>query len=258
MKIRPCIDLHQGKVKQIVGSTLSDKDELSLKENFVAEKPPSYFATLFKKHRLTGGHIIMLGPNNEEAALDALRAWPKGMQIGGGINIDNAKFWLKNGATHVIVTSFVFYNGELDKSRLKALSKLVGKNRLVLDLSCRKKDGKYYVVTDRWQNFTKFEITKENLEILSKFCDEYLIHGVDVEGKCQGVDLELVELLADITPIPTTYAGGAKSIGDAYLVLEHGKGKLDLTIGSALDIFGGDGVTFNEVLEFNNKQSLSR
>ncbi len=252
MRIRPCIDLHQGKVKQIVGSTLTDSGK-GPRENFVAEKPPSFYSRLFKEHNLVGGHIIMLGPGNEEAAIDALKGWPNGMQIGGGINLDNALFWLKKGATHVIVTSFCFYDGVLDWDRLKALSSTVGKNRLVLDLSCRKRNGKYFIVTDRWQKFTKVFIERDVLLSLSKYCDEFLVHGVDVEGKCQGVDEELIELLSDITPIPTTYAGGAKSIDDAYLVLEKGKGKLDLTIGSALDIFGGRGVRFEEIVEFNKK-----
>ena len=253
MKIRPCIDIHAGKVKQIVGSTLSDADKNQLRENFVSEKSPGFYARLFKKHGLTGGHIIMLGPGNEEAALEALSAWPLGMQIGGGINLDNARFWLEKGASHVIVTSFVFYKGLIDMERLKSLTGLVGRERLVLDLSCRKRDGRYFVVTDRWQNFTKEEIREETLERLSGYCSEFLVHGVDVEGKCQGVDLELVEILGQISPIPTTYAGGAKSIEDAYKVKERGNKKIDLTIGSALDIFGGKGVTLEEIVQFNKK-----
>ncbi len=255
MKIRPCIDIHGGKVKQIVGSTLSDTDRDRLKENFVSTKPPGYFANLFREHQLTGGHIIMLGPGNEEAASEALAAWPGGMQVGGGITAENAKLWLDRGASHVIVTSYVFYQGRLDMERLKNLVQVTGKERLVLDLSCRKKDGKYFVVTNRWQKFTKEEITRKTLERLASYCDEFLVHGVDVEGKCLGVDLRLVEMLAEFSPIPTTYAGGAKSIEEAYAVKEKGQGKIDLTIGSALDIFGGTGVTLKEIIRFNQENA---
>ncbi len=253
MKIRPCIDIHNGKVKQIVGSTLSDSRVKDLKENFVSDHPPSYYSSLFRRYNLTGGHIIMLGPGNEEAALDALSGWPYGMQIGGGINIDNARYWLDRGASHVIVTSFVFYKGHIDMDRLKRLEKLVGKERLVLDLSCRKREGRYFIVTDRWQKFTHEEITPQCLETLSRYCSEFLVHGVDVEGKCQGVDLLLVEMLAEFSPIPTTYAGGARSIEDAVSVKDKGKDRIDLTIGSALDIFGGKGVTLEQIVAFNMK-----
>ena len=253
MKIRPCIDLHQGKVKQIVGSTLADDNSSSLKENFTADKPPAYFSALFRDHKLTGGHVIMLGPGNEEAARQALSEWPDGLQIGGGINADNASFWLDQGASHVIVTSYVFYRGEINYQRLKKLVKIVGKKRLVLDLSCRKRNNSYFIVTDRWQKFTKVPISRQLVQDLAAFCDEFLVHGVDVEGKCQGIDEELAGLLAEISPIPTTYAGGARSIEDALRIKEIGKNRLDLTIGSALDIFGGTGVTFQEVVDFNRK-----
>ncbi len=251
MKIRPCIDLHSGKVKQIVGSTLNDENPNSLKENFVAEQPPSYFATLFRKDNMTGGHIIMLGPGNEQAASEALAAWPGGFQLGGGITADNASLWLERGAGAIIVTSYVFQDGLVREDRLKKLVNQVGKNKLVLDLSCKYKDGHYYIVTDRWQKFTKVKINKESLNYLSDFCFEFLIHAAHVEGKCKGIDEELVRLLADISPIPTTYAGGAKSIEDAYKVKELGKNRIDLTIGSALDIFGGSGVTYKEIVAFN-------
>ncbi len=251
MKIRPCIDIHDGKVKQIVGSTLKDHVNQGLVENFVSNKSPGYYASLFKQYNLTGGHIIMLGPGNEKAATEALSAWPGGMQIGGGINLENAKSWLYKGASHVIVTSFVFYQGLVDMDRLTKLSRLVGKDHLVLDLSCRKRNDKYFVVTERWQNFTQVEVNAKTLDTLSRYCSEFLVHGVDVEGKCKGVDLALVELLAKASPIVTTYAGGARSIQDAYLVNERGKGRIDLTIGSALDIFGGTGVRFDEILQFN-------
>lgn len=255
MKFRPCIDIHKGKVKQIVGSTLSDKDPGTLKENFVSDKLPSYYAKLFKGDGLTGGHVIMLGPGNEEAALDALSAWPGGLQIGGGITLDNAGFWLDHGAAAVIVTSFVFKDGKVHEERLKAISKAVGKERLVLDLSCRKRGGDYFIVTDRWQVFTDVVITKENLEHLSGYCFEFLIHAADVEGKCAGVDGELVGLLSEISPIPTTYAGGARSMEDVLRVKEVGMGKIDITVGSALDIFGGKGVKYIDLVEFNRKEA---
>ncbi len=196
----------------------------------------------------------MLGPGNEDAAIEALKEWPGGLQVGGGINAENAPWWIDQGASHVIVTSYVFYKGQMNLERLKRLVQAVGKKRLVLDLSCRKKDGSYFVVTDRWQNFTNVQIDARLMKELSSYADEFLVHGVDVEGKCQGIDRQLVKLLAEITPIPTTYAGGARSMEDAYVVKELGLGKLDLTIGSALDIFGGAGVTFKEIVEFNQKE----
>jgi phosphoribosylformimino-5-aminoimidazole carboxamide ribotide isomerase len=254
MKFRPCIDIHKGKVKQIVGSTLSDKEPWTLKENFVSVKPPSYYAKLFRKDGLNGGHVIMLGHGNEEAALDALTVWPGGLQIGGGITVDNAGFWLDHGAAAVIVTSFVFKDGRVHEERLKSITALAGKERLVLDLSCRKRGGDYLIVTDRWQVFTDVVITKENLEHLSGYCFEFLIHAADVEGKCSGVDGELVGLLSAISPIPTTYAGGARSMDDVLLVKEVGMGRIDITVGSALDIFGGKGVKYRDLVEFNRKE----
>ncbi|HOP75629.1 MAG TPA: phosphoribosylformimino-5-aminoimidazole carboxamide ribotide isomerase [Bacillota bacterium] len=238
MKFRPCIDLHQGKVKQIVGGTLTDTAD-GLIENFVAEQDAAYYAELFKRDGLTGGHIIMLGPGNEDAALQGLRAYPGGLQVGGGINPENAEKYLEAGASHVIVTSYIFSNGELDPIRLDKMVAAVGRERLVLDLSCRLKDGVYYVVTDRWQTFTSCVVNRETLEDLAGYCDEFLIHGVDVEGKRQGVQEELVQLLGEWAPIPVTYAGGARNLEDLELVKRLGRGKVDLTIGSALDIFGG-------------------
>ena len=254
MKIRPCIDLHQGRVKQIVGSTLRDDDESKVKENFAAEQPPSYFSALFRDHGLTGGHVIMLGPGNEDAAREALKEWPGGLQVGGGITAENASYWLDQGASHVIVTSYVFYQGKIDYTRLNRLLEVVGKERLVLDLSCRKKGETYFIVTERWQNFTSVPVNSRLLQELSSYADEFLVHGVDVEGRCQGIDIELVGLLAENTPLPTTYAGGARSIEDAYMVKKIGGDKLDLTIGSALDIFGGKGVKFQEIVEFNRRE----
>ncbi len=249
---RPCIDLHEGKVKQIVGGTLSDGGA-GLRTNFVSEKPAAWFAELYRRDQLTGGHIILLGPGNEAAAREALKAYPGGMHLGGGVNLHNARAWLDAGASHVIVTSWVFRDGHVDRDRLRQLVAAIGKQRLVLDLSCRKRDGEYFVVTDRWQKFTTERISCELLVQLALFCDEFLIHAADVEGLCRGIDHELVAKLAEWTPIPTTYAGGARSLVDLEEVTRAGQGKIDLTIGSALDIFGGTGVKYKEILEFNRR-----
>ncbi len=249
MKFRPCIDLHNGVVKQIVGSTLED-DKTTLKENFVADKPPSYFANLFKKDQLYGGHLIMLGPGNEAAAKEALAAWPGGLQVGGGITAENSSYWIDQGACAVIVTSYVFKDGKIHMERLNRLVETVGKDRLVLDLSCRKKGNKYYIVTDRWQKFTDVEVNEQTLEHLSKYCFEFLVHGVDVEGKCQGVEEELVALLGRYSPIPTTYAGGIRSFDDIRLIGELGENRLDFTVGSALDIFGGSAMRYQDLVTF--------
>ncbi len=253
MKFRPCIDIHGGRVKQIVGSTLSDTSPETLTENFVSEKPPSWFATLFRKYDMRGGHVIMLGPGNEDAARNALEAWPGGLQVGGGITDRNAEGWIQAGAEAVIVTSWCFSNGEMLLERIERLRQLVGREHLVLDLSCRQKGDDYYIVTDRWQNFTNVKIIPETLEELSAYCFEFLIHAADVEGKCRGIEKNLVKMLGKWSPIPTTYAGGARSVEDLYLVQELGRDRIDLTIGSALDIFGGTGVTFDEVVAFNRE-----
>ena len=249
---RPCIDLHEGKVKQIVGGTLND-DPAKLRTNFVSEKPASWYAELYKRDGLKGGHVVMLGPDNETAAREALAAYPGGMHVGGAINLDNAQSWLDAGASHVIVTSWVFREGRVDLDRVRALAAAIGKQRLVLDLSCRRRDDEYWVVTDRWQRFTEFRIDPRGLETLATHCDEFLVHAADVEGLCRGVDLELVGKLAQWSPIPTTYAGGARSLSDLEEVTRLGKGRIDLTIGSALDIFGGSGVRYADVVEFNRK-----
>jgi phosphoribosylformimino-5-aminoimidazole carboxamide ribotide isomerase len=247
---RPCIDLHEGKVKQIVGGSLTG-DMTTLRTNFVSERPASWYADLYKRDGLRGGHIVMLGPGNEAAARGALSAYPRGLHIGGGINADNATTWLAAGASHVIVTSWVFRNGKLDWDRLNLLVSNIGKERLVLDLSCRKRDGNYFVVTDRWQKFTELKLGRQTLAQLAQYCDEFLVHAADVEGLCGGIDLELVQMLANWTPIPTTYAGGAKSLEDLREVTRIGKNKIDLTIGSALDIFGGSGVKYADVVRYN-------
>lgn len=253
MKFRPCIDIHGGVVKQIVGSTLRDSAPETLKENFVSEKPPSWYAELFRKHDMRGGHVIMLGPGNEDAARDALAAWPGGLQVGGGITDKNAEEWIDAGADAVIVTSYCFKNGKILHERIRKLVDHIGRNRLVLDLSCRRKGEEFYIVTDRWQNFTNVKINRKTLENLSKYCMEFLVHAADVEGKCKGIETELVERLGRWSPVPATYAGGAKSVDDLRLVKKLGNNLVDLTIGSALDIFGGTGVTFKEVAEFNRE-----
>lgn len=255
MRFRPCIDLHGGRVKQIVGSTLRDGSGDSLRTNFSSDLPPSYYAARYREDNLPGGHVIMLGPGNESAALDALRAWPGGLQLGGGITLDNAARWLEQGASHVIVTSHVFHNGLLDEERLRQLRDRVGRERLVLDLSCRFRDDGYYVVTDRWQKFTSLQVSGPTLARLAEFCDEFLVHAVDVEGKCMGVDDRLIRLLAEHATIPTTYAGGVASMADLELIRDAGRGRLDATVGSALDIFGGSGLTYVEVVAFHQRQA---
>ncbi len=249
---RPCIDLHEGKVKQIVGGTLEGEPG-RLRTNFVSDRSAAWFAELYRRDGLTGGHVIMLGPGNETEARAALAAYPGGLQVGGGINASNARAWLDAGASHVIVTSWVFRDGRLDFARLDELVNAVGKTRLVLDLSCRRRGENYFVVTDRWQKFTELAISADTLQSLARSCAEFLIHAVDVEGLCRGIDRELVENLGRWSPLPTTYAGGANSISDLEEVTRLGRGKIDLTIGSALDIFGGTGVRYAECVEFNRR-----
>ena len=250
---RPCIDLHEGKVKQIVGGTLGD-DPRRLRTNFVSDRTAAWYAELYRRDGLKGGHVIMLGHGNNAQAHAALAAYPGGLQIGGGMNAENARRWLDVGASHIIVTSWVFREGRLDQLRLNQLVELVGKDRLVLDLSCRRCEEKYFVVTDRWQKFTELEISAETLQTLARSCAEFLVHAVDVEGLCRGIDRELVGKLGAWSPIPTTYAGGANSLADLEDVTRLGQGRIDLTIGSALDIFGGHGVRYEEVVAFNRRQ----
>lgn len=257
MRFRPCIDLHQGRVKQIVGSTLSDRDD-SPSTNFISDRPSSYYAGLYRQDGLTGGHVIMLGPGNEEAAREALAAFPEGLHVGGGITAANACYWLEQGAASIIITSYVFRDGRVYEDRLAELLALVGRERLVLDLSCRRQGDSYFVVTDRWQKFTEVEVTSKSLAYFAGYCHEFLIHGVDVEGKCAGIDKELVAKLGKITPIPTTYAGGVTSLADLCLVKELGRDCLDATIGSALDIFGGRGITYSEAVAFNRTEAAGR
>lgn len=246
MNFRPCIDLHDGKVKQIVGETLNDG---AIVENFVSSHDSAHYADLFKRDGLTGGHVIMLGPGNETAALSALEHYPGGLQIGGGIKADNAERYLERGATHVIVTSYIFSDGRLDEDHLNRIVEEVGKDKLVIDLSCKQRDGKWFVVTNQWKQFSDFEVNPANIQFLEQYCDEFLVHAVDVEGKQSGIQQSLVTDLAKWVHIPTTYAGGARSIADMELFRELSDGKLDLTIGSALDIFGGT-LPYEDVVRF--------
>ncbi|KAJ1700338.1 hypothetical protein LUZ63_000117 [Rhynchospora breviuscula] len=245
IRFRPCIDIHKGKVKQIVGSTLRDQSQngsSSLVTNFESDKSAAFYANMYKSDSLTGGHVIMLGadPLSQAAALEALHAYPGGLQVGGGINLENAMKYLDEGASHVIVTSYVFSDGKMNMERLQGLVDLIGKKRLVLDLSCRKKDGKYAIVTDRWQKFSDVFLDAQSLELLASYADEFLVHGVDVEGKRLGIDEELVTLLGSLSPIAVTYAGGVSTMEDLERIKTAGRGRVDVTVGSSLDVFGGD------------------
>lgn len=256
-RFRPCIDLHDGKVKQIVGGTL-DTGAGNLQTNFVSDQAPAHYAAMYAADQLTGGHVIQLGPGNKEAALSALQAYPNGLQLGGGINLDNATELLEAGASHVIVTSMLFDQaGRFQQATLQELVDRVGKERLVLDLSCRRVGhNSWKVAMNRWQTITELAVTKAVLVELATYADEFLIHAADVEGKCQGVDEDLVQHLGDWVTIPTTYAGGARDLDDLQRVHTLSQGKVDLTIGSALDIFGGNGVTYAECLSWNRGDIL--
>lgn len=258
MDFRPCIDIHNGKVKQIVGSSLKDETD-EAKENFIAQKPAAHYADLYRKHDLKGGHIILLNAKDspyyeatKKQALCALAAFPFGMQIGGGITAENAAEYRVAGASHVIVTSYVFQNGEIRLDRLERLKKEVGKESVVLDLSAKKFEDGYYVMTDRWQKKSDAKIDKALLDMLSSYCDEYLIHAVDVEGKNSGIEEPLVEMLSSFTDKSVTYAGGVHSYEDLERLSRLGKGKIHVTIGSALDIFGGQ-LNFNEICSYCKK-----
>lgn len=247
-KFRPCIDLHHGQVKQIVGSSLTD-DGAAPRTNFVAEQPAAWYAELYKRDGLTGGHVIKLGPGNDEAALAALAAYHGGLQVGGGITADNAQQWLDAGASHVIVTSALFdASGKLQHRVLHELEERIGTRHLVLDLSCRRTNKGWTVAMNRWQTLTELEITPSTLDALSSHCAEFLIHAADVEGKCNGIDRELVELLGSWRGCPMTYAGGISTMADFEQIDELSHGSMDATVGSALDIFGGHGVRYADLV----------
>ncbi|KAI3471816.1 hypothetical protein Pfo_028469 [Paulownia fortunei] len=257
VRFRPCIDIHKGKVKQIVGSTLRDSKEgdSSLITNYESDKSAAEYAKMYKDDGLTGGHVIMLGadPLSKSAAIEALHAYPGGLQVGGGINSSNALSYIDEGASHVIVTSYVFNDGQVDFERLKELAHAVGKQRLVLDLSCRKKGDRYAVVTDRWQKFSDVSLDQKVLDFLANYADEFLVHGVDVEGKKLGIDEELVALLGRHSPIPVTYAGGVTIMADLERIKIAGMGRVDVTVGSALDIFGGN-LSYKDVVTWHSQQ----
>lgn len=255
MEFRPCIDIHNGRVKQIVGSSLRDAGDAAA-ENFVAEQDAAWFAHLYKEEGIRGGHIIMLNAKDsvyyedtKAQALAALREYPGGLQIGGGITAENAEEFLASGASHVIVTSYVFSGGRVDYDNLTRLAEEVGKERLVLDISCRKRGEDYYVVTDRWQKFTDEKVCIPLLDRLAEYCSEFLIHAVDVEGKACGIEKELAALLGSWGRLPVTYAGGVGSFSDLEQLKTLGRNRLHVTIGSALDLFGGP-MAYDRVMEY--------
>jgi phosphoribosylformimino-5-aminoimidazole carboxamide ribotide isomerase len=248
---RPVIDLHQGRVKQIVGGTLT-ADEAGLRTHFVSDHPASYYAKRYRRDGLRGGHVIMLGPGNEEAAAEALRAYPGGLHVGGGIRPENAGAYLAAGAERVIVTSYLFQHGpRFDPARLEAMAEAVGVDRLVVDLSCRRQGDHWVVATDRWQTVTELRVDHQTLNRLAPWCAEFLIHAADVEGTCGGIDEALVGLLGEWGQKPVTYAGGARSIADLERVSQVSQGRVDLAIGSALDLFGGSLIRYEDCVRYN-------
>ena len=256
MRFRPCIDIHNGKVKQIVGGSLKDERDQA-EENFVSERSAAFYADMFRRDNLKGGHMILLNPPSSpyfeadrQQAAEALAVWPGGLQIGGGVIADDASSYIKAGASHVVVTSYVFKDGQVQWENLEKLADAVGAGHVVLDVSCRKKDGKYYIVTDRWQKFTKVQLGEEILYWMKEYCDEFLVHGVDVEGKSAGIEEGLVEMLAGVQGIPITYAGGISSLDELERFRRVSGGRLDFTIGSALDLYGGD-IPYDEVKNYS-------
>ncbi len=246
-RFRPCIDLHHGEVKQIVGGTLSD-DGAGLRTNFVSTHPAAWYAARYREDGLRGGHVIKLGPGNDEAARSALAAYPGGLQLGGGITAGNAAEWLEAGASHVIVTSAIFdATGRFLRPALDELVGTIGKERLVLDLSCRRHGSGWRVAMNRWQTLTELELSPATLDMLAGNCAEFLIHAADVEGRCQGVDEALVRMLGNWCGCPMTYAGGIASMADFELIGTLSDGRLDATVGSALDLFGGTGLRYAEL-----------
>ncbi|EKJ67593.1 hypothetical protein HYE67_006966 [Fusarium culmorum] len=255
-RFRPCIDLHAGQVKQIVGGTL-DSTSAALQTNYVSQHPPAHFAQLYRDNKLHGAHVIMLGSGNDGPAKEALQAWPGGLQVGGGINDKNAKEWMDAGAEKVIITSYLFPEGRFSQERLDAVLEALGgdKNKLVIDLSCRRRgEDSWFVAMNKWQTITDMEVNQESIKSLEPYCSEFLIHAADNEGLQKGVDEKLVERLAQWCSIPVTYAGGGRHLEDLENVKRLSNGKVDLTIGSALDCFGGSGVKFDDCVAWNKKQ----
>jgi len=250
-RFRPCIDLHEGQVKQVVGGTFTDDG--GVKVNHASEHPPAWFAERYRDDGLEGGHVIKLGPGNDEAAREALAAWPGGLQLGGGITAENARAWIDAGASQVIVTSHLFDAGQrFREDRLEGLLEVVAPKELVIDLSCRAApDGSWHVAMDRWRKQTDLALDATALERLAPHCAEFLIHAADVEGQCEGIDEDLVRFLGERSPIPCVYAGGAKALEDLARVSELSGGRVDLTIGSALDLFGGELVRYEDCVAFN-------
>lgn len=252
-KFRPCIDLHEGVVKQIVGGTLRDEGDGPV-ENFVSEHSSAFFARTFRKDHLGGGHVIMLGPGNAVAAREALAAWPGGLQIGGGITVDNAAEWIAAGASQVLVTSWLFdAEGRFLAERAEQLADRIGRERVVIDLSCRRTEDSWQVAMNRWQTLTELPVNRETLARLGAYCGEFLIHAADVEGKCGGVDEDLVRRLGEWSAGPITYAGGVRGLEDVRLVDALSGGRVDVTVGSALDLFGGTGVRYADLVEWNQR-----
>ena len=258
-RFRPCIDLHEGRVKQIVGGTLTD-DGGALRTNFVSAQPAEFYAAMYRDDALRGGHVIMLGAGNDDAARRALAAWPGGLQVGGGITAEKAAAWLEAGASHVIVTSWLFdAAGNFLPERLAALVQAAGRERLVIDLSCRRDaGGGWTVCMNRWQTRTTLRVTPQVLDELAGHCAEFLIHAADVEGQCRGMDEDLLRLLGAWGRIPLTYAGGARSVADLQLAHDVSEGRVDVTIGSALDIFGGAGVSYADCVAWNRAGDAAR
>ncbi|MBA3687147.1 MAG: phosphoribosylformimino-5-aminoimidazole carboxamide ribotide isomerase [Planctomycetes bacterium] len=247
---RPCIDLHQGQVKQIVGGTLSDAGD-GLRTNFVAEHGPAWYAQRYRDDGLRGGHVIKLGPGNDTAAREALAAWPGGLHLGGGIDLDNARDWLEAGAEKVIVTSWLFPQGVFAQERLASLSAAIGSERLVVDVSCRRRGDDWLIAIDRWQTVTAVALSGPLLAELARHCSEFLVHAADVEGLCRGIDHDLVSALGRWSTIPCVYAGGAKALEDLVAVERLSGGAVALTYGSALDLFGGARVRYADLVGWN-------
>ncbi len=251
---RPCLDLHRGTVAQIVGGSLRDDDPDAVRTNFTSERGAAWYVERYRRDDQRGGHVIMLGPGNTEAARSALAAWPGGLQIGGGIHIDNAADWLEAGAAQVIVTSWLFPEARLDLGRARALAERIGRRRVIIDLSCRRIEDGWRVAANRWQTLTDTPVDAVSLEALGDCCAGFLVHAADVEGTRTGIDEELVRMLSDSSPRPVTYAGGARSLADLQRVEELSAGRVDLTIGSALDIFGGDGAAYADCVRWNRER----